>query len=197
LRDPVPDGLDGADPASHQHRHVLACRSAAHGGQSPARGSGNRREVLIVSIAYVAPGNGEVVLDGPIRIRILENGTNTGHRLGLTENVLAPATTGPPQHIHREHVETFFVVSGTVRFTSGTEHADVPAGGLLTAPIGVPHTFANPDADEPATFLCTFTPDRYIDYFRELGALRPGPDGLDPAVVLGLMSRYATEPYRG
>ncbi|MCU1628646.1 MAG: hypothetical protein JWP64_3595 [Pseudonocardia sp.] len=141
--------------------------------------------------------NGEVVLDGPIRIRILENGTNTGHRLGVTENVLAPATTGAPQHIQREHVETFFVVSGTVRFTSGTEHADVPAGGLLTAPIGVPRTFANPDADEPATFLCTFTPDRYIDYFRELGALRPGPDGLDPAVVLDLMSRYATEPYRG
>jgi mannose-6-phosphate isomerase-like protein (cupin superfamily) len=150
-----------------------------------------------MDVALVAPGDGEMIMNGPIRIRILEDGTNTGHRIGITENVLAPATTGPPQHIHREHVETFFVVSGTVRFTSGTEHADVTAGSLLTVPIGVPHTFANPDADEPATFLCSVTPDRYINYFRQLGALRPGPNGLDPAVVLAIMNRYATEPYRG
>ncbi|MFD1531309.1 cupin domain-containing protein [Pseudonocardia aurantiaca] len=149
-----------------------------------------------MDVVLVGPGGGEVVMDGPIRIRILEDGTNTGHRIGITENVLAPSITGPPQHIHREHVETFFVLSGTVRFTSGAEHADVTGGGLLTVPIGVPHTFANPDADEPATFLCTVTPDRYIDYFRELGALRPGPDGLDPAGILAIMSRYATEPYR-
>ena len=70
--------------------------------------------------ALVAPGDGEVILNGPIRIRILEDGTHTGHRVGITENVLAPAITGPPQHIHREHDETFFVVSGTVRFTSGS-----------------------------------------------------------------------------
>ncbi len=147
--------------------------------------------------ALVAPGDGEVILNGPIRIRILEDGTHTGHRVGITENVLAPAITGPPQHIHREHDETFFVVSGTVRFTSGTEHADLAAGGLLAVPIGVPHSFANPDGDEPAIFLCTFTPDRYINYFRELGALGPGPNGLDPADVFAVMSRYATEPYRG
>jgi mannose-6-phosphate isomerase-like protein (cupin superfamily) len=150
-----------------------------------------------MEVALVAPGDGELVMDGPIRIRILENGTNTGHRIGMTENVLAPGIVGPSQHIHREHVETFFVVSGTVRFTSGTEHADVTAGSLLTVPIGVPHTFANPDADEPATFLCTVTPDRYINYFREIGALRPGPKGLDPAVLLAIMDRYATELYRG
>jgi mannose-6-phosphate isomerase-like protein (cupin superfamily) len=150
-----------------------------------------------MDVVLVAPSDGEVIMSGPISIRILEDGTNTGHRIGITENVLAPTTSGPPQHIHREHDETFFVVSGTVRFTSGTEHADVTAGSLLTVPIGVPHSFANPDADEPATFLCTVTPDRYISYFRELGALRPGPNGLDPAVVLDVMSRYATEPYRG
>ena len=126
-----------------------------------------------MDVVLAGPDDGELIMNGPIRIRILEDGTNTGHRIGITENVLAPATIGPPQHIHREHVEAFFVVSGTVRFTSGTEHADVSAGGLLTVPIGVPHTFANPDADEPATFLCTVTPDRYISYFR--GPRRHGP----------------------
>jgi mannose-6-phosphate isomerase-like protein (cupin superfamily) len=150
-----------------------------------------------MDVVLVGSQGGEVVMDGQIRIRVLEDGTHTGHRIGITENVLGPAVTGPAQHIHREHVEAFYVLSGTVRFTSGTEHADVTAGGLLTVPIGVPHGFANPDADEPATFLCTVTPDHYINYFREIGALRSGPTGLDPAAVADLMSRYATEPYRG
>ena len=43
--------------------------------------------------------------------------------------------------------------------------------------------------------LCTVTPDLYIGYFRELGAAaRSGP--LEPAAILEIMSRYATEPYR-
>ena len=51
-----------------------------------------------MDVALVGPGDGEVIMAGPIRIRILEDGTNTGHRIGITENVLAPAITGPPQH---------------------------------------------------------------------------------------------------
>ncbi len=55
---------------------------------------------------------------------------------------------------HRDH----YVVSGTVRFTSAAEHIDVTTGGMLTAPIGVPHTFSNPDPEVSATFMCTIPP---------------------------------------
>ena len=41
--------------------------------------------------------------------------------------------------------------------------------------------------------LCTVTPDLYINYFKELANLRPGPGGLDPKEVGEVMSRYATE----
>lgn len=44
--------------------------------------------------------------------------------------------------------------------------------------------------------LCTVTPDRYIDYFRELGTLATGSEGAYPKAILDVMSRYATEPYR-
>ena len=48
-----------------------------------------------------------------------------------------------------------------------------------------------------ASLLCTVTPERYIGYFRELSKLQPGTDGpLNPADVLALMARYATDPYR-
>src|SRR4051794_18665325 len=104
---------------------------------------------------------------------------------------------GPPQHVHREHDETFFVLTGAVRFTSGTDSLIASSGQLVTAPIGDPHSFANADDQAPASLLCTLTPQRYIDYFRELTRLTPGTDGrLDPAEILAVMTRYATEPYR-
>lgn len=110
-----------------------------------------------------------------------------------------PACTrvaGAAQHVHRAHDETFYVVSGSVRFTSGNDVLLATAGSLVTAPIGAPHTFGNADSQGVAQVLCTVTPERYLGYFRELHALTPGPDGmLDPGDVSRLMSRYATEPY--
>jgi mannose-6-phosphate isomerase-like protein (cupin superfamily) len=149
-----------------------------------------------MSVHLVTPDAAEVINVGPETIRVLEDGSHTGHRLGLVECSLPPGSSGPPQHIHREHEETFFVLSGTVRFISGTEYLDAPAGDLLTAPIGTPHTFSNPDPNQPARLLCTVTPDRYINYFRELGALATAGEEAYPNAILEVMSRYATEPYR-
>ena len=149
-----------------------------------------------MSVHLSAPDAAEVVDFGPSSLRILEDGSHTGHRVGVVWSSVPPGTPGPPQHIHREHDETFFVVSGTVRFTSGTEELDVPTGDLLTTPIGTPHTFSNPDPNQLATMLCTVTPDRYVNYFRELSALARRSEAVDPNAIFEVMSRYATEPYR-
>ena len=90
----------------------------------------------------------------------------------------------------------FFVVSGTVRFFSGDQHIDVTAGGLMAAPIGTPHTFANPDPSQPSTMLCTVTPDRYVNYFRELGALARAGKEVSTGAIVEVMSHYATELYQ-
>ncbi|MDQ3906126.1 MAG: cupin domain-containing protein [Actinomycetota bacterium] len=145
-----------------------------------------------MSIAVVRPGEGDLLSAGPIRLRILEAGDRTWHRLGIVEVTLAPHTPGPPQHIHREHDETFYVISGRPSFTSGNDAFTAGIGQLIVAGAGTPHTFANP-GDETAVLYCTVTPDRYIDYFRELDRLPKGPGGLDPKVVAGIMARYATE----
>ncbi|HEY7008647.1 MAG TPA: cupin domain-containing protein [Jatrophihabitantaceae bacterium] len=150
-----------------------------------------------MTVRMTGPGAGETFPAGPVTFRVLDDGTGVGGRSGVVECTLAPGWPGPPQHVHREHDETFYVVSGTVRFTSGSEVLLAPAGSLVTAPIGDPHTFGNADPDVGARLLCTVTPERYLGYFRELQDLSAGPDGmLDPADVLALMSRYATEPYR-
>jgi mannose-6-phosphate isomerase-like protein (cupin superfamily) len=152
-----------------------------------------------MSVHLATPETAEVINLEPLEpviIRILEDGTHTGHRAGLIEGSLPPGSAGPPQHIHREHDEMFFVVSGTVRFISGADHLDVASGDLVTAPIGTPHTFANPDPNQPATMLCTVTPDLFVNYFRELGALAARGQPASPTAIFEVMSRYATEPYQ-
>ena len=150
-----------------------------------------------MTVRLNSAGMGESFAAGPVKFRILEDGKGVDGRFGVIECEITPGWGGPPQHIHREHDETFYVVTGTVKFTSGTEVLIAEAGSLVTAPIGDPHTFANADASSPASLLCTVTPERYIGYFRELKGLTPGSNGLlDPAEVLDVMSRYATEPYR-
>lgn len=42
------------------------------------------------AVSVVGPGEGETLVLGTTRFRILEDGGNTGHRLGLAESVLAP-----------------------------------------------------------------------------------------------------------
>ncbi|NMO93046.1 alpha/beta fold hydrolase [Actinomycetospora sp. TBRC 11914] len=144
-------------------------------------------------VSIVGPQAGEIMLGGAVTMRILEDGSTTGHRLGIGEITVAPHTDGPPQHRHARHDEGFYVVSGTARFTVGSDVHDAPAGSLVMVPPGAPHTFANP-GDEPAVLLNTFTPDLYVQYFRDLRAMVEGGTPMTPDSVAGVMARYATTP---
>jgi mannose-6-phosphate isomerase-like protein (cupin superfamily) len=144
----------------------------------------------MTSVSIVGPDGGEVIELGPARVRILEDGSATAHRIGIAEVTLAPHGDGPPQHRHAQHDEGFYVVSGTARFTVGTTVHDAPAGTLVMVPPGVPHTFANP-GDQPVVMINTFSPDLYVQYFRDLrGAMADGTPQAQAAAEA--MSRYAT-----
>ncbi|WP_209446031.1 cupin domain-containing protein [Streptomyces sp. MZ04] len=145
------------------------------------------------AVSVVGPGDGETIVLGTTRMRVLEDGSHTGHRLAIAESVLAPHTQGPPQHRHAQHDEGFYVLSGTVRFTVGDEDYDATAGTLVMVPPGTPHTFANP-TDQPAVTLSTFTPDLYVQYFRDLQNELAGGRPLTPQANIDAMSRYATQP---
>ncbi|HEV3360885.1 MAG TPA: cupin domain-containing protein [Pseudonocardiaceae bacterium] len=144
-------------------------------------------------MSIVGPDGGESIQLGPTRMRILEDGSTTNHRLGIGEITLAPHTDGPPQHRHARHDEGFYVVSGLARFTVGTESYDAPAGTLVMLPPGAPHTFANP-TDGTTVLLNTFTPDLYVQYFRDLRQMIADGHALDETALIDAMRRYATEP---
>ncbi|WP_369223863.1 cupin domain-containing protein [Streptomyces sp. R39] len=147
----------------------------------------------MTKVSVVGPDDGETIHLGPAQIRILEDGSTTGHRLGMAEITLAPHTEGPPQHRHAQHDEGFYVVSGTVHFTVGETTHVAPAGTLAMIPPGAPHTFANL-GDEPAVMLNTFTPDLYVQYFRDLRDMIAGGRELTPQATVQMMGRYATVP---
>ncbi|MDE1674308.1 cupin domain-containing protein [Nocardia gipuzkoensis] len=145
------------------------------------------------TVSVVGPGEGETIMLGATRMRVLEDGSNTGHRLGVAESVLAPYTPGPPQHRYAQHDEGFYIISGPVRFTVGDTDYDATAGTLVMVPPGAPHTFAN-ITSQPAVMLSTFTPDLYVQYFRDLQDMIADGRELTPQVNMEVMSHYATEP---
>ena len=151
--------------------------------------------VAFARINYVPPDGGEKIENGALHVRIVEHGENTSHRVGLTEVRLDAGAQGPPQHYHLAHEETFYVVSGLIRFTSGNDTIDAGPGGLLTAPLRAPHSFANPDPDEPAVLFITYTPDLYVKYFQEMGELGLEGKQITDEDDIKIMSGYETYPY--
>jgi len=149
-----------------------------------------------VTIA-ISPDDPEALDVGGCTYRVLHDGAETGGRLAVLEGHLSPGWSGPAQHLHRGFDESFYVVAGAVRFTSGAESVTFGPERLLTAPIGTPHTFANAERAAPAVVLITLAPECYLGYFREVSALPLGPDGRpDDAAVVEVMARYDTERWR-
>ena len=147
----------------------------------------------MTEISIVRAGEGELALSGATQMRILEDGTTTSHRLGIGEITIAPHTSGPPQHRHARHDEGFYVVSGTAQFTVGEQTYEAGPRTLVMIPPGAPHTFAN-TGDEPVILLNTFTPDEYVQYFRDLRDMIAAGQPLSPGTIETVMARYGTEP---
>jgi mannose-6-phosphate isomerase-like protein (cupin superfamily) len=65
--------------------------------------------------------------------------------LDATWSRYEPGEKGPDPHIHREHVDAFYVVEGELEFGVGPDVQPVhaPAGTFVLVPPDVVHTFAN------------------------------------------------------
>jgi mannose-6-phosphate isomerase-like protein (cupin superfamily) len=153
-----------------------------------------RKEIDVT--VHLSPPEAETFTAAGNTFTILDDGGGTTGRLGLIMCELAPGWVGPPQHVHAATDETWFVLAGAARFTTGAESFVATAGRSVTAPRGTPHTFANADADAPATLFCTVSPADYVTYFRELAALPLSAEGrFDPRDMRALMTRYDVRPY--
>jgi quercetin dioxygenase-like cupin family protein len=120
----------------------------------------------------LTPGEGETITERPGRtVRIL-----LAHDLlDMTWSRYEPGERGPDPHVHRRHVDSFFVLEGELVFGLGPQVDEVraPAGTFVSVPQNVVHTFGN-ESDATALFLNFHTPS---GGFAE--SLRGRPEGFD------------------
>lgn len=122
------------------------------------------------------PGEGEVIVDTPERtLRLLLahellDATWTRHEAG---------ERGAEPHIHKEHVDAFYVLEGEVTFRVGPDLQRIPgpAGTFVAVPPNVIHGFDN-DSSGRCRFLNFHAPSGgFADYLR---GVKPGFDSFDP-----------------
>jgi mannose-6-phosphate isomerase-like protein (cupin superfamily) len=99
-------------------------------------------------------GSDGLVADRPgLRVALLAD----VEEIGISETWCDPGSPSAPPHVHRRHVESFYVLEGEMTFTAGGRELRAEAGSWVQVPPGVPHTFVFP-GDRPVRFLNLHTP---------------------------------------
>jgi quercetin dioxygenase-like cupin family protein len=120
----------------------------------------------------IAPGGGEVIGDSPERrVEILCD----RDPLHATFSRFGPGREGADLHVHREHTDLFYVLSGELTLRLGVEDEPVAAaaGTLARVPPLVVHGFRNASGAD-VTYLNLHAPgEGFADFMRALRDGRP------------------------
>jgi mannose-6-phosphate isomerase-like protein (cupin superfamily) len=106
-----------------------------------------------------------------LRVKLSRN------ELDVLEFEVGPDFEGPGPHLHKHHVDSFYVLEGELEFTVDGETIRVPAGTFVAAPLNVVHSFTNPGPAR-ARFLNIHAPDLG---FVDLQRARDRGEDPDPA----------------
>jgi quercetin dioxygenase-like cupin family protein len=103
--------------------------------------------------AVIGPGEGDR-LESETRVATIKVGRD---ELALVEFELEPGFEGPHAHVHKRHVDAFYVIAGEPHFRAGDERLRGEPGMLVAAPPGVVHSFSNP-GPRPARLVNVHAP---------------------------------------
>ena len=158
------------------------------GRQHPPPDGGHSASRVVVR----GPGQGESISMGPSRVVFKAEVGDGDGTFSLTEITLAPGFPGPLPHRHRQHVDTFYVLEGTLTVRLGDESLEIGAGSYAVVSPGTVHSFSN-RSEQPVRALNLMAPGGFEQYLKEAAAeARDGP--LDPAAMARIASRYDFEP---
>lgn len=127
----------------------------------PADGGRPPTDAVIGGDLFVAEGDGS-------RVALLAD----VDEIAISQMWIDPGASSPPRHLHRRHVESFYVLDGEITFTVGSSELRADAGSWLQVPPGMPHTFAV-TGDRAARFVDVHTPScgfgRFVRGVHEAG----------------------------
>jgi quercetin dioxygenase-like cupin family protein len=135
------------------------------------------------------PGEGATLTIGPNGLIFKAEVGDGDGTFYLGEMTLAPGFPGPVPHRHAEHLDSFFVLEGTLTLQLGADVAEAPAGSYAVAPPGSVHTFSNP-GEGTVRALNIMGPGGFEQYLKEAAAAGT----VDPAELAKIASRYDFQP---
>jgi mannose-6-phosphate isomerase-like protein (cupin superfamily) len=134
------------------------------------------------------PGEGDLLDFGPSSLLMkaqVEDGDGTFYLGELTLGEFA----GPPPHFHERHLDSFFVLEGTLTVRLGDETVAASSGSYAVAPPGNVHTFSNPGG-ETVRALNVMAPGGFEQYLKEAAAAGASA----PAELAAIAARYDFKP---
>jgi quercetin dioxygenase-like cupin family protein len=112
-------------------------------------------------------------LGRPRTVKASADMTDGAYTLTMSSRLPGPVA---PAHVHREHVEAFYVLNGELTFDLGGQPTVAPAGTFVLVPRGVSHAFDVTGQNE-ASYLCIFSPPPTEAERRSLKQQLSGQDG--------------------
>jgi mannose-6-phosphate isomerase-like protein (cupin superfamily) len=170
---------------SSSERYVRAIPLVRERNRMTARG-----EVVVFR-----PGEGTPHQVGGDRFFTKGSETTRSDAFSVVEYIGVPGVPGPPPHLHRSFEEAWFILEGSVTFSSAGRTTPANPGTYLFVPRSVPNTF-QVTGDKPARWIGIFSPGRFVALVEELGLLIPAHGPPDPAAMATLFRRYDSELVR-
>ena len=122
----------------------------------------------------------EEIKVGPLAIRFLIEGKQSGGSVAVFEFDVPAGTSLPAAHSHDGYEETIYGLEGVLTWTVEGTATDIGPGETLCIPRGAVHQFDNPHETEAKT-LAIVTPGILgPGYFREVAAILDAAAGGPP-----------------
>ncbi len=152
---------------------------------SPPEDGGRPAAEVIVR----GPGEGYVLDAAGSRLVFKAEGGDGDGTIFVGESTLAPGFPGPPSHRHERHLDSFFVLEGTLTLLLDDRELEAGPGSFAALPPGLRHTFSN-RSDGQVRVLNMMAPGGFEQYLKEiLEATAPG-EMPDPALIAQIAPRY-------
>ena len=139
------------------------------------------------------PGEGEVLDAGTSRLVFKAGGDDGDGTVFIGESTLAAGFPGPPPHRHERHLDSFYVLAGTLTVLLGDRELEAAAGTFAAVPPGVRHTFSNRSAGD-VRVLNVMAPGGFERSLKEIWRPTAPGEFPDPALVAQITPRYDILP---
>ena len=139
----------------------------------------------VSDVVVRGPGVGDMLALGPNELLIKAEAGDGEGTFYLGALTLAPGFPGPIPHTHDRHLDSFFVLDGTLTVRLGDDEVEATAGSYAVAPPGNVHTFSNP-GEGTVQALNIMAPGGFEQYLKEAAAAGT----TDPEELAKIASRY-------